>query len=149
MRFTDSTGSTWKVGRQWIAWQPKVKLHRKVGGTSLVDGSNDISGLVVGLLIIGALALPAMFELLLNVVASAFVLPFRVIGAASTTVHVRCVEKLVDDSAPSKKQFQSDGALEHWSVPATGFIRAGKLRDALIELIKENGRSSDVRGFAD
>lgn len=148
MRFNDLSGSTWKVYRQWIAWKPKVKFNSKIGRGFLFDGSNDLAGLAVGIVIMIALALPAVLELLLNLVASPFVFLFRVIGAVTTTVHVRCVTKLVADNGGGKREFQSDGVHERWSVSTSGFIRAGKLRNALIELVKENGRGSDVEGFA-
>lgn len=148
MKFVDTHGSEWEAIRRLIPWQPKCPTATKLKGSSILDGSNDPVGIAIGLLITLVLLLPILVELLFELLLLPFAVALRSAGVVNTTVHVRCTQKVVGFNNDGSKIVETSGASERWELPVSGFGRAGRLRDALADFIRQHGRSADVDGFA-
>lgn len=148
MKFVDAQGSEWAAIRRLMPWEPKIGTASRLNGSSLFDGSNDPVGFVVGLAIVIILLLPTLLELIIELLMLPFAVALRSVGVLKTTVQVRCTQKVVGLKEDGSKIVETRGTFENWVLPVAGFGRAGRLRDALADLVRQHGRSADLNGFA-
>lgn len=149
MKFVDSSGSHWQVVRHIAPWTARFRVKGPLAeGSSPFDGSNNLAGIVLFLAMTLLLSVPLLIELLLQLILFPFFLAFRYLGWVNTSVAVRCTAKVVGQSTDGSKEYATSGALENWRFSVTGFVKAGKFRDAVADFIKYQGRSADVDHFA-
>lgn len=149
MKFVDSTGSTWEAVRHTTPWTPLFRMKGPLAeGASPFDGSNNPAGLVLYLVGTLLFSLPFLVEAIVQLVLLPFFLAFRYLGWINTIVEVRCTAKVVGQAEDGTKDLKATGPLERWSFPVSGFGKAGQFRDALMDFVKENGRSADAERFA-
>lgn len=149
MEIIDHEQSQWEVRRRWLPWKRRFLVLKRLGGGSLLDGSNDPVDMAVGLVITVLLMLPSLIEFLVLFVLLPFALLLRAVGAIKTVVEVRCTARAVGTNDDGTPMLQTAGTFESWAIPASGFSRAGRLSNALADLIRLQGRSADVEAFAD
>lgn len=144
MGFIDPDLNEWEAARRVLPW--KQRFVPRVA--SVLDGNNDPVDLVVGLAISMVMTGPFLLEFVVQVLLLPFVLALRSIGVMTTPVTAWCTARAVGTNPDGSPRMNRTGSFEAWTVSVSGFSKAGRLRNAITELIRAQGNRADVEAFA-